>query len=110
MARSTKGKSNSGWKILVSWTVALVVLALTTVMLAVWNLPALSDWQSAHHRMEAARAKVDREKAQIAQLETEKQALAVDHRALERAAREEYLLLRPGEEVYVFQERRTRWP
>jgi cell division protein FtsB len=76
-------------------------------MLALWNLPALNDWRTARNRMEATQTRVDQQKTLIAKLEKERDAIAVDRQALERAAREEYLLLRPGEQVYVFQERRS---
>lgn len=107
MARDTPSNRTSGLKVLFSWTVSLTLLSATTFMLALWNLPALNDWRTARNRMEATQNRVDRERAVIVKLEKERDAIAVDRRALERAAREEYLLLRPGEEVYVFQERRS---
>ncbi len=107
MAHNTTGKFSGGWRLLINWSVMAVLLGATVGLLAIWNWPALNDWQSARTRLEAADARVERQREIVARLETEKQALASDQKALERAAREEYLLLKPGEEVYVFTERRA---
>lgn len=108
--RRNQSKQPTGWKLLFSWTITLVLLAVTTLMLAMWNLPALSDWQSARHRMEAAQVRVQREQAAVNRLEKEKEALSGNRQALERAAREEFLMLKPGEQVYVFQQPRRPRP
>ncbi len=107
MANDNTGRFSGGWRMLINWSVMAVLVAATVGLLALWNLPALSDWHSARTRLDAARARVERQREIVARLESEKQALASDQKALERAAREEYLLLKPGEEVYVFTERRA---
>jgi cell division protein FtsB len=105
MAARRKQKP-TGLQRLTSWVILLILLGATVGAMAIWNVPALNDWQAAHERYVETVQRVERQRLAIARLEAEKQALATNLGALERAAREEYLLLKPDEQVYVFKERR----
>ena len=106
MGKKQKSTARGGLRGLLYWVMIVVLWGGTAGALMVWNLPAFSDWQSARNQHEKAARRLELEEKAIERLEAEEKALAEDLDALERAAREEYLLLRPGEQVYVFSERR----
>lgn len=78
------------------------IAAISLLAVAIWTLPAYWDWELASNRLAALQEHAQQERAALARLKTEKIGLADDAGMLERAAREDYLLLRPGEEVYIF--------
>ena len=108
--RSSNPSTSSPLRFLMVWGGTLVLLSLMLTALAIWNLPALNDWQKARRRHEAMEGRLELEKGAIRALEGEREALVADLDALEKAAREEYLLLQEGEEVFVFQEKRSPSP
>jgi cell division protein FtsB len=87
---------------LLQWVAFAVIAAISLLAVAIWTLPAYWDWELANNRLSALNERVERERVALGRLKAEKIGLADDARMLERAAREDYLLLRPGEEVYIF--------
>lgn len=85
----------SGFFLLALWIFSVAAAA-------IWCLPAYLDYNLSSNRLESLREQLEQERVIVSRLEEEQEALAGDERALERAAREEYLLIRPGEEVYIF--------
>lgn len=79
-----------------------VIAAISLAAVAIWSLPAYWDWELANNRLAALQESAEQERATLARLKAEKIGLADDARMLERASREDYLLLRQGEEVYIF--------
>lgn len=94
---------------LISYAIRLMGLILAAGLSAgaiiAWNYPALLDWQDARETLGQIERRVESEQGAIAALKRQQERMETDSTALEQAAREEYLLLRPGEEVYVFERR-----
>jgi cell division protein FtsB len=81
---------------LVAVTVTLTILA--GIYVAVESPARL--WFEQRAEIKDGQAEIDRLEAEIAELEAQRQALRDDD-AVELMAREEFLLARPGEEVFV---------
>ncbi len=95
---------HAGWiQAFFTWTLGLILLALSVVAVAAWNLPAAWDWYEAQGRLREMRTRLEGEERSVSLLRTERDRLEKDLPALERAAREEFLLARPNEEIYIYE-------
>ncbi len=85
------------------WLTMMLLFGLSLVAVGAWNYPAALDWRASRTRLDALEQTIEAERQAIASLQAEQRRLDSDLTALEQAAREEYLFIRSGEEVFIYE-------
>jgi cell division protein FtsB len=82
----------------------ILVLGCLAAGAVLWLGPVMRENRVTREAIGRLQSSIERQAQEIAQLNRELRELRTDYRAIERVAREQFGLCRPGEEIYHFEE------
>jgi cell division protein FtsB len=86
----------------------VVVLVCLAAGAALWLGPVMRENRATRQAIARLQDSIERQTKEIERLNRELRELRTDYRAIERVAREQFGMCRPGEEIYHFEEPAAR--